>query len=125
MWTTVPVITDPICLTELVTNTVIVLGSGPGGGAGLLPVELSKVTPDPHVGDDMVMANPLKDAGAEPPVSGLVFHHCEPQKFTEDPTVATLLLMTKAPFPVRVIPQPVVPVEAVLPPTSSTDTPIV
>lgn len=109
---------EPDCFTELVTITVITPGSGRAGGMGLSPVVDSNIAP--HVGAAGEMAKPLNDAGAEPWGSGLAFHQCAPQKLTFDPTPLIGELITKAPCP-KLTGHPV-PVLAVLPPSSLTET---
>ena len=53
------------------------------GGFELLPGLLVHVPP--HVGAVVPSSKPLKALGPTPPVIGLFFHHCEPQKFTVTP----------------------------------------
>src|SRR5213596_2789759 len=80
MCTVLPEICDPDCDTELVTITPMKSGSGPAGGCGLLPGPVVQFAP--QLGVAGLSANPLKLAGAAPPLSVLSFHHCAPQNVT-------------------------------------------
>jgi hypothetical protein len=71
-------------------------GSGPGGGPELLPGLVDQLVP--QAGDvSGVLAKPLKDAGAKPPLSVFAIHHCAPQNVTGVPTAALPSPMTKLP----------------------------
>src|SRR4051812_41313385 len=63
-------------------------GSGPGGGGALLPGSVVQATPQPLAG---FRANPLKAAGAAPPVRMFRLDHCAPQNVT---TAAAILSPT-------------------------------
>src|SRR5438094_10455594 len=72
-------------------------GSGPAGGCGLLPGPVVQFAP--QLGVAGLSANPLKLAGAAPPLSVLSFHHCAPQNVTW--------------VPLALLPSPIVHVEGV------------
>ena len=80
-----PEIVGPVWLIELETTTPIREGSGPGGGGALLPGSVVQVVP--HIGSMTESSQPLKEAGAPPPLKVLFLAHCAPQKFTEVPVV--------------------------------------
>src|SRR5260370_38844239 len=117
MWTVLPEISEPSLPTELVTITAMKVGSGPSGGGVLLPGSVVQATP--QLGVVGSSAKPLKLRGAEPPLVGLSFAHCAPQKVTELPVPAFLSPMTKLPPPgAKANPTVLQELVAVLPPTS-------
>src|SRR5581483_7988130 len=69
---------EPDLVTELVTSTEIVFGSGGLGGEPLLPGSAVKV----QVAESKSTAQPLQEAGAVPPETELSFHHWAPQNVT-------------------------------------------
>ncbi len=77
---------DPDFVAELATITAMYSGTV-AGGFELLPESVVHVPP--HVGGLVLVcaANPLKPAGAEPPLSWFDDHHCEPQNVIWLPTV--------------------------------------
>src|SRR5260370_1338305 len=81
--TTLPEIALPDWLIELETITPMKEGSGPGGGGALLPGSVVQVVL--HVGSMAESSQPLKEAGAGPPLKVLFVAHCAPQKLTEVP----------------------------------------
>src|SRR5712691_7514736 len=117
MWTVSPEISEPSLPTELVTITAMKAGSGPSGGGVLLPGSVVQATP--QLGVVGFSAKPLKLLGAEPPLVGLSFAHCAPQKVTESPTEAFWSPMTKLPPPgAKPNPRVLHDATALLPPTS-------
>src|SRR6266478_1438860 len=117
MWTVLPEISEPSLPTELVTITAMKVGSGPSGGGVLLPGSVVQATP--QLGVVGSSAKPLKLRGAEPPLVGLSFAHCAPQKVTEVPVAAFLSPITKLPPPgAKANPTVVQELVAMLPPTS-------
>src|SRR5712671_2839078 len=94
---TFPEIAEPDWVIELETITPMKEGSGPGGGGALLPGSVVQVVP--HVGSMAEPSQPLKEAGAAPPLKVLFVAHCAPQKFTATPVAVpgTTLPTTKEP----------------------------
>src|SRR5688500_14164442 len=80
---TSPEMIEPSFVTLLDTTTAMYSGTA-GGGPELLPG--SVIHSDPHVGAALVFSKPLKLGGATPPLSWLFWCHCEPQKYTLEPT---------------------------------------
>jgi hypothetical protein len=72
-------------------------GSGPFGGGALFPGLVFQ--PTPQFGVSGFFANPLKAAGAEPPLREFFFHHCAPQKVTFVPIALFLSPITNEPPP--------------------------
>src|ERR1017187_4437150 len=69
-------------------------GSGPGGGAELLPGPVDQLVP--HSGGVLdVLAKPLKAARARQPRSEFAVYQCSPQNVTEVPKVALPSPITK------------------------------
>src|SRR6266511_1058425 len=95
MCTVLPEIVEPDWLIELETITAISAGSGPGGGGGLLPVDVVQFVPHVTVGGDF--SKPLNEAGAVPPLRLFSFHHLAAQKVTAVQTTALLSPITKFP----------------------------
>src|SRR5260370_37616641 len=117
MWSVSPEISEPSLPTVLVTITAMKAGSGPSGGGVLLPGSVVEATP--QLGVVGSSAKPLRLGGAEPPLVGLFFAHCAPQKVTELPVAAFLSPMTKLPPPgAKANPTVLQELVAVLPPTS-------
>ena len=81
--TTFPEIALPVWVIELETITPMKEGRGPGGGGALFPGSVVQVVV--HVGSMAESSQPLKAAGAAPPLKVLFIAHCAPQKFTEVP----------------------------------------
>src|SRR5690242_18407243 len=99
-------------------------GKGPSGGGVLPPGRADHVVP--HAGSVTgELANPLNAAGAAPPPTMFSFHHCGPQKVTLDPAAALPSPITNVPPDAP--PKTTIPAvtSAVLPPSSTTSTPIV
>src|SRR5216683_2679276 len=87
------------------------------GGGVLLPGSVVQATP--QLGVVGSSPKPLKLRGAEPPLVGLSFAHCAPQKVTALPVAAFLSPMTKLPPPgAKANPTVLQELVAVLPPTS-------
>src|SRR2546427_7434026 len=81
MCSMVPEIEEPDLWTEPVTITAISFGTL-AGGFELLPGRVVNVPP--QVGGFVLVlsANPLKEAGAAPPLSVFCFHHRAPHQVT-------------------------------------------
>src|SRR6267378_1668204 len=91
-----PEITAPDWVIELATITLMLAGT-PLGGAAPLPELLCQLPPQIGGFVSVELANPLKLAGAGPPLSKFDFDHCEPQKTTRWPTIALRSPITKLP----------------------------
>lgn len=76
-------IVDPDLAVELVTITAMYWGSGPAGGGALLPGSVLQAIP--QLGVLGCSANPLKLAGAVPPLSEFRSAHRAAQNVTVDP----------------------------------------
>jgi hypothetical protein len=74
----------PFFCTVLVTITAINSGIV-AGGFELLPGWLVHVLP--HAGGAKLFSKPLNAFGPAPPLIGLFFTHCAPQKYTVAPVV--------------------------------------
>src|SRR5207302_9191101 len=92
-----PEITEPDIVTELAAITLMVDGTV-ARGPELLPGSLFHVPPQVAGFGFNVFANPLKAAGAAPPLSEFCFDHCDPQKVTCCPTAALASPITKRPL---------------------------
>src|SRR5437762_948054 len=82
---------EPFFTTELETITAMNCGTI-CGGFELLPGRLVHVLP--QVGEVLLFSKPLKALGPGPPVIGLFWDQCEPQKFR----VAPPARLTKSPI---------------------------
>src|SRR5436309_2851372 len=96
-----PEIVSPDLVIELVTNTLMV-GGTPLGRFESLPAVLVQVPPQVGAPAPMELANPLRLAGAGPPLSEFDLAHCDPQKTTCCPTTAFRSPITK--FPAKNVP---------------------
>jgi hypothetical protein len=81
-----PVISDPDLVTVLELITAVKDGTL-AGGPELLPGDVDQLPP--QLGGVLlsVLANPLKLAGAAPPLSEFTFDHCAPQNVTDPVSV--------------------------------------
>src|SRR5438046_5125626 len=88
MRTAFPEMTDPAFTTLVGTSTPMYAGGAPLGGPELFPGRVVQVMPQAGGSALRRSANPLKLAGAGPPLSWLRADHCAPQKVTCPPTGA-------------------------------------
>ena len=95
-WTVFPATEGPDLPIELDTMTAMYCGTD-AGGFELLPGRVDQLLS--HDGGFVVVvsAKPLKLAGAEPPLTVLVFDHCALQKVTAEPTAALPSPITNEP----------------------------
>src|SRR5262245_24037632 len=96
-WGVLPEILEPDLEIELEAITPMNSGSGGAGGLALLPGLV--LQPAPQVGVFGVGANPLKLAGAAPPLREFCFHQSAPQNVTAEPIALFRSPITKEPPP--------------------------